>query len=569
MNNQTRRQFLKLSAFGFGSVLFSRGLFATDSNLSTGLEFLHGVASGDPLDDRVIIWTRVSPPSARAQESFRVAWQMALDPEFRNLVNTGTFETSAARDFTIKVDAAGLIAGQTYYYRFLTQDGPSPVGITKTLPTQDVENVKLAVVSCSNYPAGRFHVYREVAAQKNLDAVLHLGDYIYEYQRDGYASQHAKDLGREVNPATELLTLDDYRARYALYRSDKDLQDLHQKLPFIAVWDDHEVANNSWKDGADNHQPEEGAFEARKLAAMQAYSEWMPLRPYLEGDNQTIYRSFQFGKLISLHMMDSRHSGRDVPLNFRNYVGAQGFDGAAFQTDLANPARSLLGTAQREWIYGQLRKNEAVWQVLGQQILMGRMYLPGAVATQQVGLADFARLITLAITAASGTQLSAEDASFLAAKQGLLQMPNLPYNLDAWDGFEAEREGLLTVAREAQANLVVLAGDTHNAWGNNLVDRSGKACGVEFATPSVTSPGLEDYLKIPALAAPATEKQLTQMVEGLKYLNIHDRGFMTLSFTAEAVTTDYIFVSSILEQDYQVLSSRAKTITVKAGANSI
>ncbi|MFW7381511.1 MAG: alkaline phosphatase D family protein [Oligoflexus sp.] len=564
----TRRDFVKLSALGFGTALFSFGLSSCDLELSEGIEFLHGVASGDPLNDRVIVWTRVSPQDERRlHERYRIAWELAIDPEFKQLVNAGYTETSAERDFTIKIDAAGLLPGQTYYYRFKSKDRVSSTGLTKTLADSSADLVRLAVVSCSNYPAGRFHVYREIAQRENLDAVVHLGDYIYEYARGEYASADAPALGREVIPAHELISLSDYRLRYAQYRSDPDLQAIHQNHPFISVWDDHEIANNSWMNGAENHQQDEGEFELRKLQALQAYSEWMPIRPQAPNDNLTIYRSFQFGNLVTLHMLDTRVIGRDHPLDFRSYFSPSGFDAQAFTADVNDLERSLLGKEQLGWLESQLWNQETVWQVLGQQVLMGRMLLPGALATQQISLTDFSRLLQLAGQDALGISLSADEQSFLDANRQLLLLPSLPYNLDAWDAFATERQKILEIAGKTNSNLIVLAGDTHNAWANNLVDDNGLACGVEFATASVSSPGLEEYLGLSSAEIPAAEAQLVGLIDQLQYANISDRGFLIVEFTADEAKAEFHFIDSVKGSSYRLLTDRQKNLLVPAGAN--
>jgi alkaline phosphatase D len=565
-NFHSRRDFIRLSVLGFGTAVLSSGLTACLDGLSYNVKFLHGVASGDPLSDRVILWTRVTPQNERGSSAIKIAWELARDPEFRQLVNSGSTETSQARDYTIKIDAAGLAPGSRYYYRFRSADQISPVGTTRTLPDHDAAAVALAVVSCSNYPAGRFHVYREIALRQDLDAVLHLGDYIYEYPRGGYASDQAAQLGREVLPEGEILTLADYRARYAQYRRDADLQAAHQQHPFIAVWDDHEIANNTWRDGAENHQSTEGDFEARKLQALQAYAEWMPVRPLNEKNRDLIYRSFHFGRLVSLHMLDTRVIARDEQLQIKNYFDADGFDGERFFAAVKDTERTLLGANQRQWLLDQLQQSEGVWQVLGQQVLMGRMNLPGAVATQRISFADFARLVQLATREAQGIKLSPEDQAFLDSQRPLLSLPYLPYNLDAWDGYDDERNVILNEARAAGANLLVLAGDTHNAWANYLTNEKNEDCGLEFATASVSSPGLEEYLKLPPAAIAPTEKQLTTLIDGLEYTNINNRGFLIMRFTETEARAEFTFIDSVFQDDYRILTERAASFAVEAGS---
>ncbi len=374
----SRRALIQNSLFGFGALSLSVGITgcndSSDKESSTlQVNFEHGVASGDPLQDRVILWTRLTPNEASAR--LQVTWQIAKDQEFKQIIKTDKVTTSASQDFTVKVDATGLIPDQSYFYRFIFGDKISPVGQTKTLPTTTTK-VSFAVCSCSNYPAGYFYVYREMAKQ-NVDVVIHLGDYIYEYGADGYATEDAEKLGRTL-PADnnkEIIKLDDYRKRYALYRKDKDLQAAHHRHPFIVIWDDHELANDTWKDGAENHQENEGSFLDRKLAALQAYFEWMPIRP-VDDQHVKIYRQFDFGNLVQLTMLDTRIIARDEQLDYANYLTATGLDITKFQADLTNPARTLMGFEQRDWLLGKLQQSTATWNVLGQQILMAKMFIP-------------------------------------------------------------------------------------------------------------------------------------------------------------------------------------------------
>jgi len=579
----TRRDFLAMSAKGVGVAVISYGLMGcsdSDDVQSVPAQFLHGIASGDPAPDAVILWTRVTPES---EGDVKVSWQVATDEAFSQLVTTGEMVTNANRDYTVKIDARGLRAGQSYFYRFMTGGKTSVVGKTRTLPEGDVSSVKLAVMSCANFPAGYFNVYELAAAQDDLDAVVHLGDYIYEYARGGYASEHAAELNREVLPANELLSLSDYRTRYGQYHGDASLQKLHAKVPFITVWDDHEVANDTWRDGAENHNEGEGDFAARKEAALQAYFEWLPIRPWREGNHEEIYRSFSYGNLVDLHMLDTRVLARDKQLDYAEYMDATtgSFDGERFLADVTSTSRTLLGLTQLLWLQGSLLQATGKWQVLGQQILMGKMSLPAAIATQQLSIPQYAMLgalAQLAARAAAGDPtLTAQELQYLQANQALLtpeviallQLPSIPYNLDAWDGYAYDREVILGTAKSKNHNLVVIAGDTHNAWANELNDVNGDTVGVEFATSSVSSPGLEYYLNLPVEQIPATEAAIVELVPDLKYANLKDRGFMTLTFTADAVRSDWHYVDTILSQDFQAATARSYSAMAKAGEHKI
>lgn len=532
--------------------------------------FLHGVASGDPLADRVILWSRLSPTNLGS--TYDVQWQIATDANFSTIINQGKTQTDGSRDYTIKVDATGLAPNQRYYYRFICQGLTSPVGRTKTLPVGNVEQAKLAVVCCSNYPAGYFNVYADIAKRADLDAVIHLGDYIYEYGRtdtaaDGstvpaYGSAQAQKLNREVIPAEELLTITAYRLRYAQYRTDKDLQALHAALPMIAVWDDHEVSNDAYKDGAENHQSNEGNWEDRKLAAMKAYHEWMPTRNRVINE---IYRSFDFGNLLSLHMLDTRIIARDQQLNYANYFkkdnnGQLTLDVAAFTSAYADNSRQLIGPIQQNWLAQQMQASKATWQILGQQILMAPMFIPAPVLMNFMNPA-------LGINAVAYMQLaqkaSQAPASLTAQEQAILSAPSIPYNLDAWDGYAAAREAVFAIAKTLQKNLVVLSGDTHNAWANNLMNQNGEAVGVEFATSSVTSPGFEGYL--PNIDPAQLALGLPKLVKSgtLKWCETAHRGYMIVTATPEQCRCDWLFVDTITQTDFH--STLTKSLTVLPG----
>ncbi|MBU2873236.1 alkaline phosphatase D family protein [Marinobacter salexigens] len=570
MTKLTRRDFLKASAMGMGAVVVSTGLagcvFDSDDNRST--EFTHGVASGDPLADGVVLWTRVVP-SKEFERAVSVAWEVATDSGFENLIHSGTAEARNAHDFTVKVDVRGLASGQTYYYRFRTSDSQSSAGKTRTLPEGGVDSVRLAVVSCANYPAGYFNVYREISKREDLDAVVHLGDYIYEYSSEAgsYAAADAAALGRTF-PAdndVELITLKDYRRRYDIYRSDADLQALHEKVPFIVVWDDHEVANDAWQNGAENHNADEGDYGTRKLEALQAYFEWMPIRPVFEGNDEAIFRTFRFGDLVDLHMLDTRHMGRDEPLDYLDYFSSDGsLNQAQFIADVGSQSRTLLGAEQLLWLQSSMGYSTAKWQVLGQQILMGRMNLPAellvAIATENFAglpqaLGELAQL--------KGRKL-AGDPTLTAAELARIETA-APYNLDAWDGYQYEREVVLGTAKQLNKNLVVLAGDTHNAWANNLKDFNGDQIGVEFATSSVSSPGLEEYLQLQADQVAGAEQGISLLADDLDYLNLNQRGYMMVTFTADEARADWCFVDTIKARDYAIDATRSTSRRVRPG----
>ncbi len=582
----TRRKFVHTSLLGLGSIYVTTILPGcgglADKLLGEGA-FDHGIASGDPLQDSVILWTRFTP-AATAPDKTLIAWDIALDNNFEEIVASDVGKASIVNDFCVKVDVRGLEPDTHYYYRFRSKNSASSVGHTRTLPQTGGDKLKLAVLSCANHPAGYFHVYREVANTSELDLVLHLGDYIYEYGAAGYATENSASLGRVPQPSNDLLSLDDYRTRYAQYRSDPDLQAAHAAAPFLLVWDDHEVANDAWENGAENHSDDQGLYLDRKLAAAKAYFEWLPIRP-VDADSHasltypsSIYRQFEWGDLANILMLDTRHEARDEPLSLESFFDTStgSFDFQGLFTAVNNPEREMLGQAQRDWLSSAMTSSTATWQLLGQQVLMGRMYLPFAIASQQLSITEYAELGQLAVLAqraqAGDPSLSAAELAFLTSNQHrltpqvlqLLQAPNVPYNLDAWDGFSAERELVLNLAKENAANLVVVSGDTHNGWANQLSTANGEYVGVEFAGSSVSSPGLEHYLNIEPSAFPAVEAGIVSMVEGLKYLNTGDRGLLILDITPEQVTAHWHYVSSILDAEYGLLESRSHSMKVLA-----
>lgn len=575
----SRRELLQKSLASFGALSLPISLTACGGDSDDGMQsdsvkvdFLHGVASGDPLKDKIILWTRLTPNDVSLR--LEVIWEIALDQKFSQLVNFGKVQTAQAQDFTVKVDANKLRSNQRYYYRFRYGNVISPIGQTKTLP-ETSNTVNFAVCSCSNYPAGYFHVYQEIAKQ-DVDVVIHLGDYIYEYGKDGYATEDAAKLGRELalDNNKEMITLDDYRKRYALYRKDVDLQTVHQRHPFIVIWDDHELANDTWKDGAENHTEEvgnnknEGKFIERKIAALQAYFEWMPIRPVSDNDHLNIYRQFNFGTLVQLTMLDTRVLARDRQLDYADYMTAQGMNFQRFQEDLNHPMRTLMGGTQLQWLQAQLEQSTATWNVLGQQVLMSKMLIPAelllplsqmdVVALNQ----KIPELVTLKMRALQG------DPSLTEIEKARLTLV-APYNLDAWDGYAAEREALYATLRKVDKKVVVLAGDTHNAWASDLYNQSGAHVGLELATSSVSSPGLEKYLNIPLAQLQQFELAFRTLIDELNYCNLNQRGYLTVHFTAQQMQANWVFVSTIKERQYTVDHDRAYQVLVDSMLNDI
>ena len=535
-----RRQILKGLGLGAGA-LTVRGV-AADSGSASG--FTHGIASGDPLADRVIIWSRYVPATGSDRVD-NIIWQVAYDRSFGDLAASGVTKTSVERDFTIKVDATGLKPGRRFFYRFVVNGQRSDIGSTKTLPKGALGQFRMGVASCSNYPQGYFHAYDDIA-KSDLDVVLHLGDYLYEYARGRYVNPIAEEtLGRAVTPVNEIVSLADYRERYAVYRSDRDLQAAHAAHPWICVWDDHELTNNTWKEGAENHNEGEGDFDERIAIARKVYHEWMPIRTAAQTDQAPIYRAFEIGQLADLIMLDTRLHGRDEQFIYQRDLEKFGGAQAFIEEQLMNPERTILGADQENWLGSQLATSHdrgSVWQVIGQQVLMGKLTTP-LIPQDTIDKMELPERYSQRL-------------------QGLQQIAQakLPLNLDAWDGYPACRERIHGLFTEFAKNPVVLAGDTHNAWAFNMCNGSGDAVGVEIGTPGVTSPGMEAYL--PAPPEMMREALLSSSAE-LHDLDTSRRGWTVVEFTPEQVTSTWRFVSTILESQYSVAESTP--IVCKAG----
>lgn len=570
--------------------------------------FNHGVASGDPLHDRVIIWTRVTPERAGPVP---VRWIVARNRELTDVVKTGVVETSDARDYTVKADVSGLRAGAPYFYGFRAGQTESPVGKTRTLPRGRLDQLKLGVVSCASYPHGFFNAYEAMSQRDDIDVVVHLGDYIYEYGLSGYGGDTAIALGRIPAPEVELTRLEDYRQRHAQYKTEAELQAAHAACPWIVVWDDHETANDSWSGGAENHQTNEGEWSARKAAALRAYYEWMPIREPEPGHPfEAINRSFQFGDLATLIMLESRLLARSQQVDYTEHLPIeqqrwdfsnptapvalrsgeadrpgqrllpaiyedisgelrpvldwrraqgllaaapnlpQGFyfapDVPALRALMSAPDRTLLGAPQEQWLRNELTESArgAVWQVIGNQVLMAPVNAPDLSATPAPIATALERL-----------------------RPGVSQLLRLtrfpfPVSSDGWDGYPAARDRVYDAIRAAAGNTIVVTGDSHTAWANELDDAQGRVA-VEFGTTSITSPSDGSFFAAAGLDFGA----------GVRARNPHIRwvdpvyhGYLLLTLTKEQALAEFFTVSTITSKQYQTQRVAAFTIAPDEGA---
>ena len=444
--------------------------------------FYHGVASGDPMPNKVIIWTRVTPDTVSANPIL-VSWQMATDTGMTNIVQNGSKITDNNVDYTVKVDVTGLTANTWYYYEFTVNGLKSPRGRTRTTPASNADSLRFAIVSCANYEAGYFNAYKVMLNRADFDAVICLGDYIYEYAAGGYSPNPA--VNRQWLPANEIISLSDYRQRYSTYHLDEDLRRLHQQFPFITVWDDHESANDAWMNGAENHtSATEGPFAVRKSNAKQAYFEWLPIRQTAgAADPYQLFRKLTYGNLVDLIMLDTRLHGRDVQ---------SGTTGAVVNAS----TRQLLGTDQFSWLGNRLDSSTTRWKILTQQVMFAPLKILGTAV-----------------------------------------------NEDQWDGYPAERTRVMNhILNNNISDVVVITGDIHSSWANDIPTASynsstgGGSAGVEFVGPSVTSPGAN-------IPGGATAIQLSN--SHIKYTDLSQHGFYILDVNNTRTQCDWFYVTTI------------------------
>ncbi|WP_371796412.1 alkaline phosphatase [Streptomyces sp. NBC_01718] len=493
---------------------------ATSARAADGPAFLHGVASGDPLPDGILLWTRVTPtpdavPGSGRGADTAVRWEVAEDKEFARIVAQGSTVARAASDHTVKADVRGLAPATTYWFRFSAGDGGavrSAAGRTRTAPALGAATpgARFGVVSCANWESGYFSPYRHLAARADLDAVLHLGDYIYEYASGSYPE--AKYVVRPHEPRNEILTLADYRTRHGHYKTDADLQTLHATHPVIAIWDDHEFANDAWSGGAENHTPgTEGAWADRAAGAKQAYFEWMPVRTSTEG---TVYRRLRFGNLADLHLLDLR--------TFRSQQSTIG------NGSVDDPDRTITGRAQLDWLKSGLAGSDATWKLVGTSVMI------------------------------SPVAFGSVPAHLLEPLAGLLGLPKegLAVNVDQWDGYTDDRKELITHLRDRSVtNTVFLTGDIHMAWANDVPVKAATyplsaSAATEFVVTSVTSDNLDDILHVApqtvSVLAAAAVKAANRHV---KWVDMDSHGYGVLDVTAERSQMDYYVVSDKTKQD--------------------
>lgn len=516
-----------LLAASFGAATIAPGK-AFASTLSRGV-FTHGVASGDPLTDAVILWTRF------VGDVGNVRWEISEDEAFARIAQSGHALASPLNDFCVKIDAAGLMPGRRYFYRFLSATGVSPIGITTTAPAGSTSRLRVALFSCANLPYGYFHAYGHAAARDDIDLVLHAGDYIYEVPRGRYPTEAEAVTGRIIDPSGETVALNDYYQRYASYHTDPSLLELRRTKPISAVWDDHELVNNTWRDGALDHSERyEGVFADRAVAAAKAYFDWMPIRPQ---GGARIFRSLDWGDLARVILLDTRKFGRDQQIDYRRALMPQlaqgGADSAAAvaefrRTILDDPNRTMLGAAQEAWFSDALaasKQRGQAWQIVTQQVVMG----------EQIAAPGLTRLLP--------ERLSAAARQFYVAGERVSAL-GLPWNLDSWGGYPAARTRFLNACATHANNAIVLGGDSHNCWLNNLAAPAGqRLAALEFAGGSVSSPGFERAL---TNAVPGERESLMRSANPhLAWCDLSHRGYGVLEFTRNACVAEWLAFADV------------------------
>tara|TARA_B100001029_G_C15063933_1_gene461550 strand:+ start:6937 stop:8532 length:1596 start_codon:yes stop_codon:yes gene_type:complete len=513
-----RRNALKISSLGAIGVTTSINTSCSKNIFM----FNHGVASGDPTDKKVILWTRVTP---KKPGPVKISLEISEDIKFSKIVFSKELQTSSLTDYTIKYDFLAkkyCKSDNGFFYRFKAGKTYSDIGKSNTFSSK-TKKLKIGIFSCSNYPAGFFNAYGAAASRK-LDIWLHLGDYLYEYPMGGYATDNAEKLGRAPIPLHEMITLSDYRQRHAQYKQDLGSKELHKNVPLIAVWDDHEFTNDTWKRGAENHSIDgsEGDFFARRAAAIKAYYEWMPIRE--QKNKRKIFREFRVGDLLHLLMLDTRQFARDKQVQPLEYLSNSGFNQAKFYNDLNSENRNLLGPEQISWIKKAIQVTNTKWTFFGQQVLMTKLKFPDiSNAFKEIPdeLKPYIQLIKL----------------------------GLPSNLDAWDGYPKERERLYSIMQQAGKRFISLAGDTHNSWLSELFNKAGKKIGIEIGAPSVTSPGLTDYIPVD----PRTlEESIVKRNSEVFWMNAANRGFVSIEVNHKNIEVSYNFIKTIYEKNFSI-----------------
>jgi alkaline phosphatase D len=543
----TRRRTLQSVLVSLPAITLS----ITHSQASSNAAFQHGVASGDPGPDSVVLWTRVTTVHLQAS----VMWEVATKSDFRSTLTSGSITTSAERDYTVKALISGLPSGTPLFYRFRYEGAISQIGRTRTLPTGSLDRLGIALVSCSNHAFGYFNAYDAIARDTAIDFVLHTGDYLYEHGADEWGSESANRLQRQHQPAHEIITLTDYRLRHAQYKRDFAAQAMHAAHPFIALWDDHESANNPWTAGAQNHQPAtEGDWATRRDAAIRAYYEWMPVRDPAPGaDPKAFSRVYRFGTLATLITLETRHTARSQQVDYADYQSIIRDSGSRnlFMSEVVGaPRRSMLAPAMEQVVTKALSSSIAAgepWRLIGNAVPMARMLLPDLEAA---GALPSSMIL---------------DAATELRWKGRWQ---LPFYTDTWDGYPWARQRFYQQCREAGAqDLLVLTGDSHSFWANRLASDDGQPMGIEIGTAGVTSPG--DFIDsgFDKSTAARLDQALADLLDEVLWTDNLHQGYVRVVLHPRQAVADFIAVSTIETTAYT--SAVLKTFRIGRRGESI
>ena len=548
-----RRETLKLSLLAAGSTLAGCAndqvaKSELDLQTSESQYFLHGVASGDPHTDSVVLWTRLE---GRGDEE-PVQWEVSETADFSSILSSGTALARKESDYTVKVIAEGLRPGATYFYRFSHENDVSMTGRTKTLPDGRVDRLGIALASCSNFAFGFFNAYDAIAKDEAIDLVLHTGDYIYEYGADGWGAETAKILGRAHQPPHEIVSLEDYRIRHAQYKRDAGSIAMHAAHPIVACWDDHESTNNPWVDGAQNHQPEtEGDWATRRTASVRAYFEWMPIRePEAGRSREEFWRTYRFGDLATLITLETRHTARGEQVDYAKYYDQIDAQEArdAFMMDVINdPSRKMISEGMEAEITSAFEASVSEgqpWRLFGNASPIARMLVPDVAA---LGI-DPARK-------SGGGVPGAGPDMFWKGKW------NLPFYTDTWDGYPAARQSLYELCQNVGAeDLLFLTGDSHSFWTNRLRDDSGKPMGLELGTAGISSPG--DFVESgwDEETAQQLDRLFAQELEEVVWTDNMHQGYVRVELERAEATATFVAVDTVLSQDYQTLELHKRKI---------
>lgn len=514
----SRRRFLQTGLGAAGAALTLRNERShAETPVTIEAPFAHGVASGDPLSDRVILWSRLTL-NEQPTETLVVHWSVALDPTLKEIVAEGEAYTDAERDFTVKVDAQLPYPATTYYYAFYFQGVTSITGRTRTAPNSSASSLRIAVCSCSSIYSGFMNGYGRIADRNDLDLVIHCGDYIYNRPDENERHRIPADYIDEKDPET----LEELRRRYAYYRRDPQLMRAHQQHPFAIIWDNHDI--------------ESGPIDA----AIRAFHEWVPIRSPEPDNHHRIYRHLPYGPLLDIVLLDTRHIGRDPAVKTGNPLLNDVID---------DENRSLLGQPQFDWLTASLSASEARWRLFGNQVMMAPMLALGIVDNPSDDIMGY------------------NDA-------GLILNPV------QWDGYAAERRRLFHFLRENKIrNNIIVSGDLHMSFAADLVEdpinramydckTGGQSVGVEFLPSSISRGNIDEQIGATpgTLASIAASVALGVANPHIRYADTREHGYGIVHISDAETLFEFWYTPILYQTRYQWLGA---SLVCKSGHNHL